>query len=139
MSIFQILLSFCYHKRLSGYSPGNRFSLSFVILSDLFNFFRQQKNPRNTRFLGYLTFGHKLSYDNKSIFRLYYSMIVATRPDPTVRPPSRYFNPVLLLIFYGFLSKIQWKTADLHHLFWFAWFLGTVLAPENTQTDSLQF
>lgn len=30
--IFQILLSFCYHKRLSGYFPGNRFSLSFVIL-----------------------------------------------------------------------------------------------------------
>ena len=59
-----------------------------------------------------------------------YSMIVATRPDPTVRPPSRYFNPVLSHIFYGFLSKIQWKTAELHHLFWFAWFLGTVLAPE---------
>ena len=36
-----------------------------------------------------------------------YSMIVATRPDPTVRPPSRYFNPVLSHIFYGFLSKIQ--------------------------------
>ena len=54
-----------------------------------------QKNPRNTRFLGYLTFGHKLSYDNKSIFRLYYSMIVATRPDPTVRPPSRYQTGVL--------------------------------------------
>ena len=54
------------------------------------SFLRVQKNPRNTRFLGYLTFGHKLSYDNKSIFRLYYSMIVATRPDPTVRPPARY-------------------------------------------------
>ena len=58
-------------------------------------------------------------------------MIVATRPDPTVRPPSRYFNPVLLLIFYGFLSKIQWKTADLHHIFLFAWFPGTVLAPDT--------
>ena len=57
-------------------------------------------------------------------------MIVATRPDPTVRPPSRYFNPVLSHIFYGFLSKLQWKTAELHHIFLFAWFLGTVLAPE---------
>ena len=37
----------------------------------------------------------------------YYSITVATRPDPTVRPPSRYFNPVLSHIFYGFLSKIQ--------------------------------
>ena len=118
------------------------------------SFLRVQKNPRNTRFLGYLTFWHKLSYDNKSLvyapisrlrrsfagirkmptskaikketckracrlffyrldwrfihcFRVYYSMIVATRPDPTVRPPSRYFNPVLPHIFYGFLSKIQ--------------------------------
>ena len=59
------------------------------------SFLRVQKNPRNTRFLGYLTFGHKLSCDNKSIFRLYYSMIVATRPDPTVRPPSRYQTDVL--------------------------------------------
>ena len=55
----------------------------------------QQKNPGNLAVPGYLTFGHKLSYDNKSIFRLYYSMIVATRPDPTVRPPSRYQTSVL--------------------------------------------
>ena len=55
----------------------------------------QQKNPGNLAVPGYLTFGHKLSCDNKSIFRLYYSMIVATRPDPTVRPPSRYQNGVL--------------------------------------------
>ena len=56
----------------------------------------QQKNPGNLAVPGYLTFGHKLSCDNKSIFRLYYSMIVATRPDPTVRPPSRYQTGVLL-------------------------------------------
>ena len=58
-------------------------------------------------------------------------MIVATVPDPTVRPPSRYFNIILPHIFYGFLSKIQWKTTDLYYLFLFAWFLGTVLAPES--------
>ena len=48
-----------------------------------------------------------LCLDNESI-RLFinYSITVATRPDPTVRPPSRYFNPVLSHIFYGFLSKI---------------------------------
>ena len=105
------------------------------------SFLRVQKNPGNLAVPGYLTFGHTISYDTKFIYYDLpisdYSMIVATRPDPTVRPPSRYFNPVLSHIFYGFLSKIQWKTAELHHLFWFAWFLGTVLAPENTQTDSL--
>ena len=31
-----------------------------------------------------------------------YSMIVATLPDPTVRPPSRYFNPV----FYSMYIKL---------------------------------
>ena len=58
-------------------------------------------------------------------------MIEATRTDPTVRPPSRCFNPVLPHTFYAFLSKTQWKTADLHHLFLFAQFLGTVLAPDT--------
>ena len=94
-------------KRLSGHSPGNRFSMLFVIISHSFIYFQATEKPVEPKFYGYLTFGHKLSYDNKSIFRLYYSMIVATRPDPTVRPPSRYFNPVLSHIFYGFLSKIQ--------------------------------
>ena len=42
-----------------------------------------------------------------TVFIRYYSITVATRPDPTVRPHSRYFNPVLSHIFYGFLSKMQ--------------------------------
>ena len=29
------------------------------------------------------------------VYRVYYSMIVATRPEPTVRPPSRYQTDVL--------------------------------------------
>ena len=73
------------------------------------SFLRVQKNPRNTRFLGYLTFGHKLSCDNKSIFRLYYSMIVATRPDPTVRPPSRYQTGVLRCVNGDFSCDLWWK------------------------------
>ena len=64
-------------------------------LISLVFYYHPYQSLANTRFLGYLTFGHKLSCDNKSIFRLYYSMIVATRPDPTVRPPSRYQNGVL--------------------------------------------
>ena len=95
MSIF----IFCYHSVITNGCqdtlPATAFLYHSLFFSDLFNFFRQQKNPRNTRFLGYLTFGHKLSYDNKSIFRLYYSMMVATRPEPTVLPPSRYQNDVL--------------------------------------------
>ena len=36
-------------------------------------------------------------------------MIEATRPDPTVRPPSRYFNPVLPHIFMVFSPKYSEK------------------------------
>ena len=58
-------------------------------------FLEYRKTPETLRFRGILRLDTTLSYDNKSIFRLYYSMIVATRPDPTVRPPSRYQTGVL--------------------------------------------
>jgi len=40
-----------------------------------------------------------------------YSMMVATRPEPTVLPPSRYLNTVFLRIFYAFWWQISQKTA----------------------------
>ena len=49
----------------------------------------QQKNPGNLAVPGYLMFGHNVPCGTQYIFRYAYSMIVATRPDPTVRPPSR--------------------------------------------------
>lgn len=55
--------------------------------------FFQQKNPRNLSVLGYLTFGHNTPFGVQYIFILStvddYSMIDATAPEPTVRPPSR--------------------------------------------------
>ena len=74
----------------------------------------QQKNPGNLAVPGYLTFGHKLSCDNKSIFRLYYSMIVATRPDPTVRPPSRDPTGVLWCAS-GDFSCDLWRKIRIFH------------------------
>ena len=71
------------------------------------------EKPVEPKFYGHLTLGHNVPNGtqyilNKDVILINdYSMIVATRPDPTVRPPSRYFNPVLPHIFYGFLSKIQ--------------------------------
>ena len=58
----------------------------------------QQKNPGNLTVPGYLTFGHMylaVLYIYKFVLISDYSMIVATRPDPTVRPPSRYQNGML--------------------------------------------
>ena len=40
-------------------------------------------------------FFYRLDWRFIHCFREYYSMIVATRPDPTVRPPSRYQTGVL--------------------------------------------
>ena len=39
--------------------------------------------------------GHYSTNLHCSLLIEYYSMIVATRPDPTVRPPSRYQTGVL--------------------------------------------
>lgn len=55
-----ILLSFCYHKRLSGYTPGNRLSLLFVILFHILLRFYPTEKPVELRFYGYLTFGHNV-------------------------------------------------------------------------------
>ena len=40
-------------------------------------------------------FFYRLDWRFIHCFRVYYSMIEATRPDPTVRPPSRYQTGVL--------------------------------------------
>ena len=40
-------------------------------------------------------FFYRLDWRFIHCFRVYYSMIVATRPDPTVRPPSRYQTGIL--------------------------------------------
>ena len=47
---------FCYHKRLSGYSPGNRFSLLFVVIL----YFHVSEKPVELKFYGHLTFGHNV-------------------------------------------------------------------------------
>ena len=56
-------------------------------------------------------------------------MIVATLPEPTVRPPSRYLNSVFRYISYICLAKLCIFSLVLAVLFLFARFLGTVLAP----------
>lgn len=53
-------------------------------LTTLSLLFRRKKAPKEN--LGSLKF---------TVILLYYSMIVATRPEPTVLPPSRYQNGVL--------------------------------------------
>ena len=65
------------------------FTITNLINLRIILFLEYRKTPETLRFRGILRLDTTLSCDNKSIFRLYYSMIVATFPDPTVRPPSR--------------------------------------------------
>ena len=86
---FSILNLSVFHLADKCFTVSNLINLRTIL------FLEYRKTPETLRFRGILRLDTTLSYDNKSIFRLYYSMIVATRPDPTVRPPSRYQTGVL--------------------------------------------
>ena len=64
-----------------------------------------QKNPGNLTVPGYLTFGHNVPCGTQYILISDYSMIVATRPDPTVRPPSRIAKRSPCSIATGWISS----------------------------------
>ena len=82
------------------------FTITNLINLRIILFLEYRKTPETLRFRGILRLDTTLSCDNKSIFRLYYSMIVATRPDPTVRPPSRIAKVRPWLIAIGWISSI---------------------------------
>ena len=86
------------------------FTITNLINLRIILFLEYRKTPETLRFRGILRLDTTLSYDNKSIFRLYYSMIVATRPDPTVRPPSRIANVRPCSIAIGWMSSIVIST-----------------------------
>ena len=88
-SYFAIINLSVFHLADKCFTIANLINLRIIL------FLEYRKTPETLRFRGILRLDTMLSYDNKSIFRLYYSMIVATRPDPTVRPPSRYQTGVL--------------------------------------------
>ncbi len=77
------------------------YELLYNILSKKYylNYFYYKKAPKET--LGSLTLTILLFIN--------YSTTVATRPEPTVRPPSRYLNSVFCGIFYAFYCGKQRK------------------------------
>ena len=97
-SYFSIINLSVFHLADKCFTITNLINLRIIL------FLEYRKTPETLRFRGILRLDTTLSYDNKSIFRLYYSMIVATRPDPTVRPPSRYRSCILRRFFRIFLS-----------------------------------
>ena len=103
-SDFSILNLSVFHLTDKCFAISNLINLRTIL------FLEYRKTPETLRFRGILRLDTMLSYDNKSIFRLYYSMIVATRPDPTVRPPSRIAKRSPCSIATGWISSIVIST-----------------------------
>ena len=103
-SDFLILNLSVFHLTDKWFAVSNLINLRTIL------FLEYRKTPETKGFWGILRLDTTLSYDNKSIFRLYYSMIVATRPDPTVRPPSRIANVRPCSIAIGWISSIVIST-----------------------------
>ena len=99
-SYFSIINLSVFHLADKCFTITNLINLRIIL------FLEYRKTPETLRFRGILRLDTMLSYDNKSIFRLYYSMIVATRPDPTVRPPSRIAKVRPWLIAIGWIRSI---------------------------------
>ena len=102
-SYFSIINLSVFHLADKCFTITNLINLQIIL------FLEYRKTPETLRFRGILRLDTTLSCDNKSIFRLYYSMIVATRPDPTVRPPSRYQTGVLRYTNSDFLCDLCGK------------------------------
>ena len=103
-SYFSIINLSVFHLADKCFTITNLINLRIIL------FLEYRKTPETLRFRGILRLDTTLSYDNKSIFRLYYSMIVATRPDPTVRPPSRIAKVRPCSIATGWISSIVIST-----------------------------
>ena len=103
-SYFSIINLSVFHLADKCFTIANLINLRIIL------FLEYRKTPETLRFRGILRLDTMLSYDNKSIFRLYYSMIVATRPDPTVRPPSRIANVRPCSIATGWIMSIVIST-----------------------------
>ena len=99
-SYFSIINLSVFHLADKCFTITNLINLRIIL------FLEYRKTPETLRFRGILRLDTTLSYDNKSIFRLYYSIIVATRPDPTVRTPSRIAKVRPWLIAIGWISSI---------------------------------
>ena len=107
-SYFAIINLSVFHLADKCFTITNLINLRIIL------FLEYRKTPETLRFRGILRLDTTLSYDNKSIFRLYYSIIVATRPDPTVRPPSRYQTGVLWCAS-GDFSCDLWRKIRIFH------------------------
>ena len=106
-SDFSILNLSVFHLTDKCFAISNLINLRTIL------FLEYRKTPETLRFRGILRLD--TSYLAITIYKIYliisdYSMIVATRPDPTVRPPSRIAKVRPCSIAIGWISSMVIST-----------------------------
>ena len=97
---FSILNLSVFHLADKYFTVSNLINLRTIL------FLEYRKTPETQGFWGILRLDTECTPDTQFISSYNYSMIVATRPDPTVRPPSRIAKVRPWLIAIGWISSI---------------------------------
>ena len=103
-SYFSIINLSVFHLADKCFTITNLINLRIILFLDY------RKNPETQGFWGILRLDTECTPDTQFISSYNYSMIVATRPDPTVRPPSRIANVRPCSIAIGWISSIVIST-----------------------------
>ena len=99
-SYFSIINLSVFHLADKCFAIANLINLRIIL------FLEYRKTPETQGFWCILRLDTECTPDTQFISSYNYSMIVATRPDPTVRPPSRIAKVRPWLIAIGWISSI---------------------------------
>jgi len=103
-SYFSIINLSVFHLADKCFTIANLINLRIIL------FLEYRKTPETQGFWGILRLDTECTPDTQFISSYNYSMIVATRPDPTVRPPSRIAKVRPCSIAIGWISSIVIST-----------------------------
>lgn len=103
-SYFSIINLSVFHLADKCFTIANLINLRIIL------FLEYRKTPETQGFWGILRLDTECTPDTQFISSYNYSMIVATRPDPTVRPPSRIAKVRPCSIAIGWMSSIVIST-----------------------------
>ena len=103
-SYFSIINLSVFHLADKCFTIANLINLRIIL------FLEYRKTPETQGFWGILRLDTECTPDTQFISSYNYSMIVATRPDPTVRPPSRIANVRPCSIAIGWISSMVIST-----------------------------
>ena len=103
-SYFSIINISVFHLADKCFTIANLINLRIIL------FLEYRKTPETQGFWGILRLDTECTPDTQFISSYNYSMIVATRPDPTVRPPSRIAKVRPCSIAIGWISSIVIST-----------------------------